>query len=578
MDEINKIYAVTLDRSERGYGPGGNCKVVSLIRKGKYITNEEDILSLFERGGKIYSNKIFDFLSDLDINELIEIIPSYVNTDVEENRNFYVSLQNVRRCGIPVIDIPSDYLELDYIDLEKISEYIRNKNLFPQKYNQIYICDNEFIYGPFRIENNKIKPIQGRHTNSFKYNIEELIEDDGLENVFLINEPKSKIKQIDCSTPSQLVEFLKNNLQIERADLNFLARIGSQISELNNGSLELNTIRLKRASTYIGQLSMSFEELIRILNVRDSWQLEIGTIVNKHIEEFKKYALSDIENLITNKEKEVEHIQSDLVVKHKELEHNRILLEKQREELEWISEKKNDLILNIQILAGLQTNNSIVQKENSEASYEILKIENPPVFINIDDYHDNLKSEYDLKIKNSSVYNDGLILLKEHNFLMAKNMSYVLNLIYHLSNVEVYIQNAELDWTKFSFWKENGLEEIIKKADNNKNSNYIYILQDFNIASFECYGKPILDIANNYRRSVLNDMSTFPTNLKIILIQTDEEIDDFGFELNKSTFKNWKFLPNITDVPKINFPICKGIDLSNFEVDGGAVDYSQYYL
>lgn len=578
MEDINKIYAVTLDRSQSGYGPGGNCKVVSIIRKGKYITNEEEILSLFQTDGKIFSNKIFEFVTDLDINELIEIIPSYVNTDVDENRNFYVSLQSVRRCGIPVIDIPSDYLELDYIDLENISEYIRNKNLFSQKYNQIYICDHDSIYGPFRIENNLIKPIQGRHTNSFTYDINELIEDENLKNVFLITEPKSKIQQVDCSTPSQLVDFLKDRLQIERVDLNLLTKIGSQISELNKGSLELDTIRLKRASNYIGQLSMSFKELLKVLNIEDSWQLEIGNIVSSYADEFKNYALSDIGNLIKEKELELEKVKSDLEAKHQEAELKRVLLDQQQEELDRITKNKNDLILNIQLLAGLETNNSFNNKTNTEVSYEVLKLDNLSKFINVDDYYDYLESEYNLKIKNSSVYGDGLILLKENSFLLAKDMTYVLNLIHHLANVEVYIQNAEIDWVKFSFWKDNGLEEIIRKADNNKEHSYIYILQDFNIASFECYGKPILDIVNKCRRSLLTEMDTFPSNLKIILIQTDEEIDDFGFQLNQSTFKNWKFLPNAADVSKINFPICDGIDLTNFEVDRSVNDYSQFYI
>ncbi|WP_213278957.1 hypothetical protein [Chryseobacterium indologenes] len=577
MEKISKIYAVILDRSEKGYGSGGNCKVVSLLRNGNYVTGEEDILNYFATDRKLFSNKIFDFVPDLMVRDLIEITPQYINKDVEQNRNYYVSLQSVKKIGTPVVDIPSEYLEQDFIDLDIISKYLSERNLYPNNHTQIYLCNNESIFGPFRISNYSITPVQGRHTYSFEYDINELIEDDDLNFIFLISEPKSKIKAIDCSTPTQLVDFLKGRLQIDRVSLNLLTKIGKQINDINNGASELDVIRLKRASDYIGQLSMSLEELFTVLSKEDLWNHEIGNIVDIYRDEFKNFALLDINNLIKKIEDDLAQKQSELLLTENKIEKQTALAVELKKEIEYIENHKDELILNVKLLAGLQSDKPLEQISYSKNIYDIIQIENNPVFDNIDDFYDNLKDNYNIKINNGSIYEDGILLLKENSFLVAKSAVFVLNLIPHLGKTEILLQNAEVDWLKFSFWRENGLEEIVNKATLNKELNYIYILQDFNIASFECYGKPILDIANNIRKSLFGSNS-FPNNLKIILIQADEEIEDFAFSLNKSTFKNWKFLPGVIDVPKIDFPVCDGIDLLNFIVDRPVEDYSINYF
>ncbi|NMR35469.1 hypothetical protein HIO71_14875 [Chryseobacterium aquaticum] len=73
MEKISKIYAITLDRSEKGYGSGGNCKVVSLIRNGVNINKEEDIIKYIETDCKIFSNKIYESTPSPDVGDLIEI-------------------------------------------------------------------------------------------------------------------------------------------------------------------------------------------------------------------------------------------------------------------------------------------------------------------------------------------------------------------------------------------------------------------------------------------------------------------------------------------------------------------------
>ena len=101
------------------------------------------------------------------------------------------------------------------------------------------------------------------------------------------------------------------------------------------------------------------------------------------------------------------------------------------------------------------------------------------------------------------------------------------------------IQNAEADWLKYSFLQENGFNLICKSAVENPEKLHFFVLQDFNIASFECYGKPIVDISNGIRSKIPGTQNIWPNNLFFILIAVDSNIDNFGFPINKTTFRNW---------------------------------------
>ena len=578
MEKINKVYAVILDRSESGYGSGGNCKVVGLIYDSEIITNTDEIAKYIKSNNTIYSGILFEVFKEGKVNDLIEINVEEITPNNAPGKNFYVKHSEVKKIGTPVIDIPNHYLKKDFIDLDSISKYLSEEKLYPSNQNQIYICDEKSIFGPFKIDKSKISPIIGKHTFSFEYDINEMIEDEALKYLYLINKPKVQIKSIDCSTPAQLMDFLKERIKVERPELNLLTRIGKEINQLNENMSELDVVRLKRSSNYIDQISLSLNELHDILNNKDAWNKEIGNVVNKYRDEFKNNALSDINYDIQSKENELVKKQKEIELTDKEIADKKTVIEQLSNELEKIKKNKDEIILNIKLLAEIQSEKSVNNITNKNQNFVTVNIENKPQYNNIDDFCDELEEKHNIKLNKITEYEDGILLLKENKFFIAKSTEYVLNLISILGKSEIVIQNAEVDWLKFNYWRENGLEEIVNKALQIENYSFIYILQDFNIASFECYGKPILDISNKIRKSLFNNKHFFPSNLKIILIKADEEIEDFVFELNKSTFKNWKFLPDITNENIIDIPQCNGIDLENFQVNRNTKNYSESYF
>ncbi|WP_140485882.1 hypothetical protein [Flavobacterium sp. GSA192] len=574
MESIKKIYSIILDRNQGGQGEGGNCKVVAFTRDKDYIKDEETIKDFFQTDSKIFSDKIFKFLPDGAINQLVEIIPGKINTEIIEGRNYYIHLKSIKKTGSLIIDVPYDYLKTNYINLEDLNNYFESKEYFKEELGSFYLCDNEKIFGPFKTTNGKIQPKKDTFVHSFQYDIENLIEVENFKFSYLLEEPQNKIDVIDCMTVSQLMEFLKNQLSIDRAEINLISKTYDNIKSLNRGNSSLDIGRLERASGYLSDLKLSYEELRKIGYKQDEWGLLVNKIIIENKVRFEEETLKEIEKKIQVKEVLKNEILSELNKKHAELEKIKSQQDDLVKELENITNKKEDLILSIQLAAGINNGSVGVKNELVKNYYEIISSNNLSSIIDLDDFYDELES----KISSKSELKNTLYILKENRFIIGNSTELILNSIQHLGSYEIMIQNAEADWLKFKCLEENGFSIICQKAMANIETPHFFILQDFNVASFECYGKSILDIRNGVRTRIPGMENDWPDNLFFILIAVDAEIDDFGFSINKSTFKKWAFLPHILDYSyqKINTKV--GLNLAKLEVNNQYPDFSDNYL
>ncbi|NMR35468.1 hypothetical protein HIO71_14870 [Chryseobacterium aquaticum] len=318
--------------------------------------------------------------------------------------------------------------------MEQVWNFLTEIVLLKYNISQIYLCDEKNIFGPFRIANNSLIPTKGTHTYSFEYNIDELIEDTNLEFCYLITEPKSKIKAIDCSTTQQLVDFLKDRIQIDRVDLNLLIKISKEIQDKNEGALDLDAIRLNRASNYIDRLKLSLLELQNLLNKKDQWNKVINDIIEEYKEDFKNFALQNINQEIKQQNDLLELKNQDIIKVTKLVDDKEKKLKELNNEFSSIVEKKEDLILNIKLLAGL--NDIEVPKQVDQYSFEIFSNSRASTYNDLDDFYEDLNDQWKVKIPNQFEYQESLFLLKENKFIIANNTIFVLNLISHLGKTE----------------------------------------------------------------------------------------------------------------------------------------------
>lgn len=576
MDKVTKLFAITIDRMSGGQGTGGNCKVVAMHMDGSIIYDIAVIQKYIKTDGKIFSN-IYAKYPDIGIGELIEITINDINTDVSENHNYYVYYDLIKSVGYAVIDIPNFIIDVDdYIDLIALYRYIKEESYIQSLMDKsFFLCDGSVLYGLFRLNDNRVEPIKGKHTYSFKYNPNVIISDNLLPIAYIIVHPKEKLKSYDCSTRAQLIETLKNYVDL-RTDLNLLKKIDKEINEINDGCDALGLIRLKRASQYINQLSYTFEEIQNICQRSEPWSQVINSIVEKEKDVFKRVAITEVESQLKDIKEQISNEKAALYKTANEVNSNLERKKLLENDIIHIQNNKESLVLNLKILAGVDEGASNCKEIQHDRLYEVTMSDHEETYEDFYEFHDQLAQVSREKVIDKDLYHDSLKILKDNRFLVANNALFVKNIISHLGKTKVILQNAEADWLKFSHWQGNGLLDFVKQANEDGSRKFFYVLQDFNIASFECYGKPILDIANKIRTKLPQTDFTYPDNVFIIVIKTDENIEDFGFPLNESTFKSWSFLPVLENTPLLSFPISERINIS--KLNNTNKDYKDSYF
>lgn len=577
MGGITKIIARVLDRKGEN---GANCKVLQFTRDGRIVNERNIIIQTFPPRGHIFSSKIFEYGKDVVKEDVIEIeLPDQkIEKPSTDDKNPYILLEGVKKVGVRLIHIHFDeingYVDQKFIDLDRITLGVFDNNPYPKTFSKIYLYNEQYVIGPFKVENSSIVPAVGKEANVYEYDSNEIIGD--IEYRYILREPSKKLAVIDCSTPSQLVEFLKDRITIERSDLNLLNRIREQIHSINNSYVDLDAIRLKRAEKYLEQLSLAFDQL-KSLYKNEKWAAVVKNTVEQYKKEFETELKLELQHELNALQEKKDLANDELSKISASLREGQHKLKQIEQQLETIELKKEEIITSIKIMADLQSAPNISKREYHTNQVEFINWGRSPEYTDPLEFYEYLKDTHNIRIQNQNIYEDGLFLLKENRFLLAKNMIYVLNLLAQLGNAKIAIHHAEADWLKFKYWQENGLEIVIKQAENDSSNRYFYILQDFNIASIECYGKPILNIADKVRRTI-DGIQTIPPNMTFILVRTDEEIDDFGFELNASTFQNWKCLPDFVPQVLINIPSKDALDLKNLIVGRQANDYRTQYF
>nr|WP_315240187.1 hypothetical protein [uncultured Flavobacterium sp.] len=579
--QILKIYATILDKT--AFGSGANCQVYCIEFEKNRIYDITEIKKHLSGNDTVFSTKIFSNANQLLIGNLVEIPVINISFESKASKNPYVTHENVKKIGYRIIDIPIEMTDdVEYIDCEKVTEYIKLHTDIRDSIGKFFLSDSQSVYGPFKFENNFTVPYLGKSIIKYDFNFDEIIDVQNQQS-YILNEPKSKIAELDCMSKTQILEYLKKILKLHKdvnIDINKIKEISDAILKVNEGQDYLDRIRLKRASNYLNTLILSYEELNDLKNQREDWENLINQNYSFHKEKFEADIFQKLEFKITQKENELSELNFSLESGEQLLAKQKKDLESLKEEIKNIEIKKNDLILSIQIAAGV---NQFSHKNNffNEKTFYYLE-ENYSELLKFKDCEDYLEDLYSKKVigkTQKKYFSEGLFWIKKSNFLLANNSSYVIALVKSLGNYKIIVQNAEIDWVKYENLYVNGFSSIIESAVKYPNIYHFYLLQDFNIASPECYAKPVIDISHGLNINVPGTKFLWPKNLFFVGVPVDAKIIDFGFNLNASTFDNWRGLPQIDELfDSSNFLPSNKIDLNLVNISLDYEDNIENYI
>lgn len=494
---------------------------------------------------------------------------SFIEKEVilQEGKNPRLHYSSVDRSFAPIC-IELNNIEADdvFLNIELLEETIVSR--FTASETNFYVTDGIYIYGSFKIERNKVKPSYGVTVDRY-LSVECLkIEHPSIEHndiSLLLHLPKENIRKIDCSTNTQLIERVKDIISKSRMTdeiRRYINVIKDLIASENLDELQLQ--KIKKVQTLLDKLSFRYDEFEALRSNSSFWSKVFDNSIEKFEDRLKNDYLSKNKEILdlelqkeTRKLNSIQDQLSDTKVKLEEIskitQDKNEIIETLTNQIGLLEQRKDEIILSLQIQGRI---GNVAPKE-LKSNFEIQKSSNDSdvLYGRVSDFLDELSTLLGLEDHVDDKLHQVIKQLKTTSFFKCDNIKNFLEVVHVLGNSQIYLNNAEVDWIKFEKFINQGLLDAFEFAYNNPLRSVYYLLQDFNIASPECYAKPLIDISRNIRKTLPIDGRTWPSNLRVVFFPLELDVDDFGFEVNDETFSTWEEL----DLPSI---ACYDIKLS----------------
>lgn len=511
----------------------GRIKVISFRSNDNYITTPSEIEKAFPPEGYVFAPKFFERFTH-PLHSLVEFSITTSN-QIKKGDTVLMDVSKECKLGYPIIDATVHIFKSEFsIDQPILKSFIKEEVI------PFYIKAKGFLYGPFKLANGEVIPKVGKEVN--KYATETVVSFKSGGRHYIVNEPANVIGKVDCMTLAQLGDWFKQ--QLKNYSLTFdINSLKKAFESQENETLDKS--RLERSLSQLDQLKLNKDHLNKMSELSGKYQTAYQESIILCKEELKSDFVSAFLNQQEVIRDELEILQQKIercVEKEKHLIDN---VEKLKNEVEWLEQNKVRLIKDLEVHAQIKT-----MSTNSSSSQMYTYEEQTFSKLNqsyktLDEY----KSAFDSTVIGldqaaSKISYNIIYQLKDYKCLLVDNITVIMQLAKLSNNCKVFFQQVEPDWLKFEDLFENGLKQASESANLNKEVIHFFILEDINMASIECYGKPIIDIANGVRKKIAGLNSIWPENLWLFGVPIDLDLNDnFGLPLYKKTFANWGCIP-----------------------------------
>ncbi|TDE14786.1 hypothetical protein [Dyadobacter psychrotolerans] len=584
--DIDLIYGVVERIADNKLG--GRIRVKSFRdndNSGKgLIFDEFNIQEEFPTSGFVYNPRL-NATGEFSIGDLVEINVKEL-IEVPE-KDLIVHHSKISRYGAKLLDFESAvFLENGKsINLNEIEYRISGTRQNILDSTVFYIKDKDYAYGPLRFVGGKVEPRSGKEISKFSLDSLSIIKSDDLMYLFLHPPKNESLGDVDCMDRRQILDWLKGKIRDFGelgSQINQIIRVVDKI-EVDN---ELDKIRFNRVRKFISGLEFNFQEVKNLSSLTDEWRNVFNETFEKYSTEFEKEIRNSIELRLIDYEKlkqnEIDSEKSYQENELRDLQKNRrtlveIIEKDQRiikkynddlfliksqlaeieiakydllEEINYISEQKQRLISDIKIHCQI-----LEVADRKKVETHAISTYEEQIYVSaeqeyFEDYNQMLTLTRQSNIGNGDMFRSTFHLLLSHKYLIVKNEMLVIFFAKLFGNSKVVIQQVEPDWIKFQSLFENGLAYTWESATKHPNQFHFLILQDINLASIECYAKPLLDVISGIRQSIPGFTNPIPPNLYIICTPLKVgQKGEFGLKLFKDTFDGWAVLQDFPIKP-----------------------------
>jgi hypothetical protein len=521
-------------------------KVLGIFDNGPRILTEPEIKRVFTPSGYVYGGEFIKLHEVTDLSELVQFSFSPVPEKKYSNWDDFKVSSKVRKFGSRLLLLQNYKNNQKNIDLSDVSlgEDIDKSNFYA-------LAQDRFILGKLSAKNGQLT-CQNKFVKKWDIDSEHVVRYNGVH-YLLTENPNGESTTLDCSNNRQLVDWFRDNLKalkpvwVEELDQKTSWRkdLSTIFSQDEDNYLRQN--RLEKVMKFIDDWKADSDEIIRLLELSDRFKQWYETRIDEHKNSF----LERRDVRVSEMEKEFMSRKNDLDIEiskvRRQLKENLQQLSKVDEQIkrgqrdvEHLTKEKERLLADFSILDNIMNRRGINHREEIRKGYLIEEVI-PESFVVLSKLDLIKRMKYFLSKGNLNPQVAGLAIdtFLLHKAIFVKDIMMTKCFVNSFGKVKYIIQQAEVDWLHFSdFWK-NGLEEIWISAHQNPDYLHVLILQDVNLASPECYSRPLLDMISRFREKIPFDGTSYPKNLRVIASKASVTSPRIGLPLLRNTFNGW---------------------------------------
>lgn len=518
----------------------------------KIVIDSDNLLDEFNNSKTVYVPKLDS--NKYKEKEFIQLTIKEIFNDGANPRIHHNSVRAIKHSycvDLKTIQINNLSVNYNALQIQIIPKY----NMLDKPF---YISDGSKTYGRFKIENNKVIAEKGIEVNCYEpiQFIKIDYPDTELQGISVIlNTPDSIQTIYDYSSDIQIIDYTKEIIEKSKLDdetrkyINIIKKLLSP-----EGQDELEKARIKRTQNLLDKIILKYDEFVKLRDNSSFWKNVFDNSIHNYEAKLKENYLSKqkqiLDDELEDNRNNVKKLKCILDGKQRELNsmeetivHNQKLLKNTEKQITIIQDKKDELLIMLEIQSKLAQKNI----NNPSRHFEIQNPvnNNTDSFMTINDVVSELEDQIGLTKFTKELEGElrtTIGELKDYNYFTCKEIKDLLGLLHLMGSNSIYLTNVEADWIKFDKLSQNGLKAAFDEAYKSADKTIYFILQDFNLASPECYAKPLLDLNRKFRQTYPNDLRGWPDNLSIIFIPLEIQTEEFGFEINTKTFNNWKEL------------------------------------
>ncbi|MBO9204855.1 MULTISPECIES: hypothetical protein [Niastella] len=506
---------------------------------------------IIQSEGMVFWRDYHKYNNEIKLGDFITFSCQY--SEGETRADKYYVVRPVKKHKIKIYQGDSSIIKD-----EKIFNFCELNKEFGDKDidGNFYILIDNNLYGMIRINNrNEVESQSGKTINAW-YNIENEILSYNGKSAIVSDSLRYRDEELDFMDNRQLVEWLKERVKELNGDffkklevLNWRGEFRAIFEKLNQSSVEIDRMRIKKISKFLNNWDLTIEEVNFLANTNKTFAEDFRSAIEKHKELLKQnyeFELEALKEQIVLEKKHGDTHQQELKSEIENLMNHLAQLKDQESTilkgLEHIQNNKSRLITEFQFLLDIKKDSTYL--DNREVKGFVIEEIACPYN---EDFIINNKSDFVKRLKcnlhNANIdkkiarrYIDLFLL---YDCILLPNPSYAIPLVEAIGNTKFIFQQAEANWITFEQLWINGLNDLWASCFRNPNTVHIFILEDINLASIECYGRPLMDVMRGIRKQIPYGKMPKPKNLKILGTVLPHNSPRIGLPIFEETYKNW---------------------------------------